>query len=307
MAAPRNISSGAANLAALCLLLAVAFTAGCDTVEPVDSSLLVVEGYLETGNPLPNIRLNRTLPPGSPYSAEEAAVKDAALHVLLDGKRIDYEADPQLRGVYIPKLTDDTLSAGQTYALHVRWSESVIETTGILPPRIQIDDVDVSVPEEPVSAVFLDSLSLADTLATGAYTGYIYPVEVTIRWDEAAVENESWVRLQLKPYAGISSTVIDLFLNSDEILRERERPVDDRGRRVWTGVYAVGVPEADAPMPGHGLRIALVRSGEDYARFAASKNAPARREPITNLNGAAGIFTAVSIDSLSIRIAQQGP
>src|SRR5690606_41576480 len=102
----------------------------------------------------------------------------------------------------------------------------------------------------------------------------------------------------------LSSTVIGRLMGADVVLRGGERDLRPGGTRRWRGRYAVGVPNASAPLPEHLLRVSVVRSGEDYARFATSKNEPDRREPITNLEGAVGIFTAVSVDSLRLTVSQ---
>lgn len=277
--------------------------AGCDVVEPVDDSILVVEGFLTTGAPLPQVRVQRTLLPGASFSPKDAAIVDAKIELEVAGNKVDYHAEKDRPGIYAPDPSDVEPRAGADYLFRARWHDEAIETRGILPEEIGIAGVDVSIPDEPVAAVFLDSLSLGDSLATGAYTGFIYPVEVEVRWSASEVD-DSWLRLQLKPYAAVSSSVIDLFLKSDAIVREADQEAGKAGERLWRGVYAVGVPDADAPMPDHQLRVSIVRSGEDYARFAASRDAPDRREPISNLDGAVGIFTAIAVDSLHVRVVQ---
>lgn len=285
------------------LLLSVGI--GCDTVEPVDSSTLVVEGFLNTGSPLPDVLLRRTVDPDRKWSGSEVAVTDAHVELAIRDTRIHYQPDPTRPGRYNPVRRDLVAEAGSPYHFVVDWGEQTVEAEGILPPKVDLVDVDLTIPEKPVSAVFLDSLSLGDTLATGAYTGYIYPIEVSVMWaGSEPPAATSWVRVQLKPYSAFSSTVIDLFLESDVVLREVEQELLPGETRRWRGLYAVGVPNANAPLPEHLLRVSVVRSGEDYARFATSKNEPDRREPITNLEGAVGIFTAVSVDSLRLTVSQ---
>ncbi len=288
---------------------ALAAAAGCDSVGPVDESQLVVEGFLDSGRPLAHVRVHRTLAPNTRYDADEAAVTDASVEVALGETTIRYAPDSGRRGLYRPDRNGFIPQAGQPYSFRASWKGNVAEASGTIPPEVAIADVSLSVPDVPVSAVLLDSLALSDSLSTGLYTGYIYPVEVTVQWNEAAAEgwspSDSWIRAQLKPFAAFSSPVVDLFLRSEEIFREGERSARV-GRRSWRGIYAVGVTEADDPMPEHHLRVSLLRSGPDYARFAASKDAPERREPITNLAGAVGIFAAVSVDSTLLYVVPNG-
>lgn len=300
------------SLLILCglILLAATTIAGCDTVTPVDDSRLVVEGFLTTGKPMPDIIVRRTLSPNRPYDSADAVVTNAAVEVVVGDARIVYDADPERRGVYVAGYAGDMVpAAGDRYAFRAAWRGSVADGAGVLPPAVEISDVRLTVPEEPVSAVLLDSLALADSITTGLYTGYIYPIEVSLTWpvsiDTGWDPGESWMRAQLNPFATISSPVVDLFLRSEEIFREVEQPTID-GDRTWTGVYAVGVSSAEEALPSHRLRVSLVRSGVDYARFAASKDAPERREPLSNLNGASGIFAAVSVDSARYEVDTDG-
>ena len=292
------------------LLAAVVLMSGCDSLAPVEESRMVVEGYLNSGQPLPSIEVRRTLSPSEPYDAAKAAVSDAVVELELDGSSVRYESDSSRRGTYRPADPDSRpLSAGQPYAFRASWNGTVAEASGIIPPAIEITDVSVSVPDEPVSAVLLDSLALADSISTGLYTGYIYPIEVRIAWNDASAANwepdESWVRAQLTPIAEFSSPVVDLFLRSDEIFRELEQDISSGGR-TWTGVYAVGVAESDDVLPEHRLRVSVVRSGPEYARFAASKDTPERREPRSNLDGAVGVFAAIAVDSVHVDVEPNG-
>lgn len=295
---------------AVACLLAAAIVAGCDTVAPVDESRIVVHGFLNSGRPLPQIQVHHTLSPTGRYDASAAAVRDASVSVVLDGETVTYAPDSLRHGTY--RAADDshvTPGAGTRYEFRAVWRGEIAEASGTVPPEIDIVGVSVSVPVKPVSAVLLDSLALSDSLATGAYTGYIYPIEVAVEWSTASAAGwpgeNSWIRAQLQPIALFSSPVVDLFLQSDEIFREAEQNRSS-DRLTWTGVYAVGVAEADARLPEHRLRIALVRSGPDYARFAASRNAPERREPISNVNGGIGIFAAVSVDSTHLDVTRTG-
>lgn len=293
-------------------LLAAAFVAGsgCDTVTPVNESRLVVQGYLDSGRPLTDIHIRRTLSPSGGYVAEEAAVTDAVVEVFLGGRTIRYVPNSAHRGTYRPEdPTGLAPAAGQSYAFRAAWNGTMAEASGTVPPEIKILDVSLNVPDEPVSAVLLDSLDLSDSLATGLYTGFIYPIEVQVDWKAARTsgssDDKTWIRAQLKPFAAFSSPVVDLFLRSEEIFREDEQSLSS-GTRTWTGIYAVGVAEVDDPLPEHHLRVALVRSGPEYARFAASKGTPERREPVSNLTGAIGIFAAISVDSTHLYVEPNG-
>ncbi|MEX0822116.1 MAG: DUF4249 family protein [Rhodothermales bacterium] len=286
------------------------FGTACDTVAPVDESRLVVEGYLTSGGPLSTVQVRRTVSPNGPYDPARAAVDDATVELFIGGSTISFAPDSKEKGTYRPGSTGETMvAAGQSFSFRAAWRGTVAEASGIVPPTVKLGEVDVTVPDEPISAVLLDSLVLSDSIATGLYTGYIYPIEVAISWNDTTVQGwspeSSWIRAQIRPFSAFSSPVIDLFLRSDEIFREAEQMTID-GKRRWTGLYAVGVRNEDDPLPLHRVRISIVRSSSDYARFAASKDAPERREPVTNLSGAVGIFAAIAVDSVDVYVEPDG-
>ena len=274
--------------------------AGCDSLEGDEDPRLVVEGFVDAGKPLPRIRLNQTLAPDRPYDDSESAVTTADVALTIGAARIPYRSVDGQPGVYEP-VEERSANQGDPFSLEVAWLDSKAEASGIVPPLVRIERLEVRLPNAPVSAVLLDSLALSDSLAVGARTGFIYPIEVAISWRPEAGKEDLWVRAQLHPYTSFSSTVVDLFLRSDQILLEEDLP-SLNGLRTWTGVYAVGVEREEDPLPVHKLRVALVRSGVDYARFASTRNAPERRAPVSNVTGGVGIFTAISVDSTHLRI-----
>ncbi len=279
--------------------------AGCDSALPSDPDpTLVVEGFIDTGKPAPAIRLSRTASLTSLYDSIAAAVMDADVSVTIGSRTIDYAPDRDHPGRFRPVSVGGAVAEpGAAFSLNIAWNGDRVSASGTVPPPIRLLSADLVVPEEPVSAVLLDSLLLSDSLAVGAYKGFIYPIEVSLKWDSVVDSgSEFWVRAQLRPYSAFSSTVVDLFLRSEAIFSEDDAPSDDRGARTWTGVYAVGVDTIDAPFPDHALRISIIRSGRDYARFASSRGTPERREPLSNLEGAIGIFTAISVDSTRMHV-----
>lgn len=282
-----------------------AWLGGCDGTLPDDPNpLLVVEGFIETGKPLPAIRIRRAVSVAAAYDSEAAAASGAEIVVRIGARSISYVPDAARAGLYRPAEGNlVTALPGDLVTLDLTWQGRSASGAGIVPPAIEILSTAFRIPDEPVSAVLLDSLALSDSLSVDARQGFIYPIEVSLTWrDTGPTSRDFWVRAQLQPYATFSSSVVDLFLRSEEILEEESAPFAESGIRSWTGVYAVGVNDEDEPVPEHTLRVALIRSSQDYARFAATRRAPERREPISNLEGAIGIFTAISVDSTRIRL-----
>lgn len=279
----------------------------CDTVAPADVEQLVVEGFLETGKPLPPLYLQQTQSLEVAYpGAEASGIVDAQVTVTLEGQPIAYRPDPQQVGRYIPER-EQIVPAGAAYALDVAWQDVIAAAAGRVPPPITIDSFRVSVPEAPIQAIFLDSLDqITNDLEV---QGYIYAIEVELWWRttfaEVDADSAYWVQTQLRPTDELSSTVLDLFLLNTEILREREVAPDNTGQRIWAGVYAIRVDGESSPLPAHDLTISLLRSDEAYARFVSSSDTPERREPVSNIDGGIGIFSAISLDSVQLRVAPE--
>lgn len=288
-------------LARVGLVALVVVLARCDTVEPIEAEQLVVEGFLDAGKPMPPVVLRQTRPLADPYPLDAAtAVTDAHVLLQVGDQPVVYAPVPGRPGRYEPPGDAPVVPPRARYALTVRWRDQEARAGGLVPPPIGIDSIDVRVPDDPVQAVLIDSIGAA------ARQGFIYPIEVTVWWttpfEEVGADSAYWVRAQLKPVTSFSSTVVDLFLRTEQIVRERTLRRDERGRHAWTGVYAVPVASAAAPPPEHSLRVLLLRGYEDYARFASSRDAPERREPVSNVDGALGVFAGVALDSLRVRV-----
>lgn len=299
VAIARALRRGSAALGSLpgaFAVLALLVTGGCDLAGTTASDdLLVVEAFFEPGRAPAPVVLRRTQPFGA--SAEEA-VGGADVRVTLEGRTLAYHADPTRPGRYLPRPEADPVPAHAEFALDVRWEGRYVTARGRVPPPITIADVRVAAPAKPVEAVLLDSLQLGSP-GTGAEEGYVYPVEVTVAW---AGEAESyWIRTQLRPEAAFSSTVLDFFLQPEAVFAEAAAD-EVPGRRSWTGVYAVAVDGASDPLPPHRVRVALVRSDSSYARFAATRDDPARRDPLSNVDGGLGVAAGLAVDSLTLQV-----
>lgn len=289
------------------LLAALLLWTGCDTVEPGGDTRLVVEAFLDAGRPAPPLILRRTAALGDPVADRPAEA--ATVHLTLDGVPVPYAPDPARPGQYVPAARPPLVPPRARYDLRVDWRDQTATAGGTVPPPIHLDSVRLRIPARPVRAILLDSLDFGlDSLNVDvdARQGFIYPVEVTLWWrvgfDEAGPDSAYWVQTRLRPRQGFSSRLIDFFLLPEAVFRERDVPQDGAGRRAWTGVYAVPVDDEADPLPVHGLTVALLRSGQDYARFVTSRDAPERREPRSNVTGALGIVAGLSVDSLFVEV-----
>ena len=292
------------------LLLAAGLVLGlarCDwSSAPVEDDALVVETFLETGQPLPVVELRRTRPLTVPSGDSAEGAVGASVVLEVDGTPYAYESAGR-PGRYEPP-TAAPVPPDVPWRLAVQWEDTTARAWGRTPASIAVTEVCVGASEAPVRAVQVDSLR-RDSLDIPADVGYIYPVDVTVRWEgngpASAPDTSTWVRAQLRPDATpFPSEVVEFFLQPAEIRREDAYPRRGATAR-WRGVYAVPVDSSTAPLPRHSLTTALVRGDTAFAAFAQTRTDPERREPISNVDGALGIATAVSVDSL-VRSVEPG-
>ncbi|MFQ5568384.1 MAG: hypothetical protein ACE5G0_01840 [Rhodothermales bacterium] len=299
------------------LAAGMVFWARCDTVAPQEDALLVVEAFVDAEKPLPAIRLWQTRPLDQPYPFDEGtAIAGAEMAVMVDAQRMTYQPVDGRPGFYEPAQQGaQPVPSRALLAFEAEWSDQRATATSVVPPALVLDDVAVHVPDEPVDGIILDSLFFdpvkldslqLDSLKTGAEQGLVYLVEVTLRWTvdfpEVGADSAYWIRTQLKPLLPSRPTFDDFFFRPEQIRRERSTDRDDRGRRTWTGVYAVPVETRETPLPAHALRVSIVRCNQDYARFVSSRDNPERREPVSNVQGAIGIFVGLSVDSVRVQV-----
>lgn len=282
-------------------------TVQCDLTSPVERHSLVVQAFLETGRSLPTIKLRRTRPLGNPGDRRANAATGASVELTLDGQTISYEA-ADAPGRYRPVPGSREVAARTPWSLTVRWNGEQAQAQGVTPPLIRIREMCVEVSPEPVEAILVDSLR-RDSLDIPAEQGFIYPVDVALRWsaDRLSLTDDTthWVRPRLSPDTTESSSrVVSFFLQPDEVRRE-DRFAIRSDQRQWRGVYAVPVEDSTSAFPRHDLTATLVRGDTSFAAFARSRNDPDRREPISNVRGGLGIATAVAADSLR-RVVEPG-
>lgn len=81
-------------------LCAALFVGGCDLLNPSEfSAEVVISGFLSAGDPLPEVRLTRTVPVGDSYDLESAAVRngDVRIQLLTDDGSVETEYEYQFQ------------------------------------------------------------------------------------------------------------------------------------------------------------------------------------------------------------------
>lgn len=285
-------------------VLAAVLLVRCDfSGSAQDASRLVVEAFFVSEEPLPPIQLRQTRglnDPVLPGDPDADAARGATVRLSLNGDTVRYvESDEP--GRYEP-LQPRRVPSGASYRLLVEWEGERASAGGIVPAPINIETTCLSIPSTPVEAILVDSLR-RDSLDIPAEQGFIFPIDVTLRWPgrqevaDAPASVPSWVRAELDPSATFSSSVVDFFLQPVEVDREVDFPATSTGRE-WTGVYAISVDAVDDPLPEHAVTVALARGDSAFASFSTSRTDPERREPVSNVDGAVGIATALALDTL---------
>ncbi len=295
---------------AFCIFATLLLLTGCDSIEPTADNLLVVEGFLDAGKPLPRVSITRAQPlaiendaPTGAIDAATDAVTDADLSLVINGTPVPYRAVAASPGIYEPASSVfSVVPPHARFSAEVTWQSQRATTADVVPPPITIDDVSIRIPAAPVSAVLVDTLRL-DNPEVGARKGFIYPIDVSVSWQqENTADTTFWVEARLKPQSAFSSTVLDVFLLTEDVQVEDSLRTAGSIQHTWSGVYAIPVADSLAPAPAHFLTVQLTRGTKAYADFAASRNAPERREPVSNITGAIGILAGISLDAIVFEV-----
>lgn len=287
-----------------CILLLA--TTRCDLAGEPDPSTLVVEAFLEAGEPLPPVQLRQTRDLRDPVPPDDSladAAVGADLRIAVAGDTVRY-VPGDAPGTYVPTRSV-TVPPGAAFYLEARWEGERGVASGTVPPRISIRSACLTVPPSPVEAILVDSLR-RDSLDIPAEQGFIFPVDVTLNWDQEPEVETMWVRAGLQPSSDFSSGVVELFLQPTEVSRESDFLAESslQRERQWTGVYAVSASDSTAPIVAHRITVSLTRGDSAFAAFASSRTDPERREPVSNVDGAIGIATAISLDTLGFDVPE---
>ena len=278
---------------------------GCDSVEPTQDDLLVVEGFLNAGAPFPPIKLSTALALSDLTQNQQQALEDVQVKMLVDDQLVRYGPSEEV-GQYLPiDNLLDVVPANAEFKAEIQWQGQTATVEDMIPPPIVIEYVEIDVPQSPVTAILVDTLRF-DSPEVGARQGYIYAIDVTMRWSPAvpiAEDSTFWIETRLIPQSDFSSTVLDVFLLTEEVrLESAFASSSNAPQMTWSGVYAIPVADSLAPPPEHNVTIQLIRSTQAYADFAASRHTPERREPVSNIDGAIGVLAGIALDSIEFEV-----
>lgn len=307
------------------VLLQVLLLAGCTPErDPLELFVqdgvgqLVVEGVLIVDQPLPAVRLSRTMPPQEPFSWEEAREDGAAVVILVDGREeVPYRQSWLAGGVYVPMAYEPpVVQPSTTYELVVTTGtgESLRAVT-TTPRRFAVDSWTLLDPEGREVLRDLQTFREAGGLIYEAPENQLAYgeglLETRFTGTTAADLEASGFQLALFSLDLGSDYVIDPPFFEDEDFESLDRVgsspavTAERGavRLPWFSIYYEGrhlykvfavdrnwfdyirsVPEADVGLGFGG------NAGDNFA------------SPIFNVDGGIGLFASGSVDSVGFTI-----
>lgn len=279
---------------------------------------LVVEGVLIVGQPLPPVRLSRTLPPGAPYTWEGAAENLATVVIIADGSdAIPYSQYGLAPGVYLPpEYVVTVVAPGTTYDLFVETAVGEFLHAMTTTPR----------PFQVASWTLVDAAGLTDVraLRTFAQAGdLVYDAaENQLVYAEGLLEArfQGTTATDLGA-AGFQLALFSLDLDSDYVIdppffeEEDFADLDRAGSSpaVTAESGAVRLPWFSIYYEGRHLYkvFAVDRNWFDYIRsipeanvgFGFGGNAGDNfASPIFHVSGGIGLFGSAAVDSVGFRI-----
>ncbi len=281
---------------------------GCDFAPAsIEDGEPVVETYLVADEPLPRIRLTRTVEITSGYSASALAIRDASVEVRLAG--LDGSADvffsyvhsPSEPGIYEPESTDLILP-GRTYHL-----SATVESTGeeitastTVPTRFEISRVSshtvVYQSETPYTLDITDSfypgrraIYVQSILALEPDTCELTPLYLYDLYD--LYEDDDFDCTQLSPYM------------LDQILLNASPPLNEQSYEVNPdGTIAVPLPWFAVAFYGDALvgTAAIDDALYDFMRYQSVQTNGGTLSPgeipnvLDHINGGRGIFSSMA-------------
>jgi hypothetical protein len=280
---------------------------------PSESNTVVVDAILIVDRPLPYVDLRRAAPPGSPYSAAEAALTEATVSILNDEEIFDYEPDPAVPGRYQPVDFATLVTPGSLYQLRVLLeNDPEIRATTVTPPRVRIEEVvllDEAFEEE------VRNLRLFDELGETVYDAAENQIEFGVGLLETRLQMQGKAasfQFGVMNLESASPLLIDsdFFVDDQNDLRRDEaspllRLEEGALFLPWNGIYYAG---------RHKVRLYAV--DQNWFDLVRTDNVDSDREggqtgqsfqrPLFNIDNGIGLFASASVDSFGFFVRGKG-
>lgn len=275
----------------LCVLL-VAYCTRTPT-EPIFEQDIIVNAYLIVGHGIDSVFIGKSLPIQEAYSEAEAAISTVEISITVDGHAYDLTEYDDRSGAYF--LPEDSLivTPGKTYHLEVIADGRRVRASTTAPGQVRIQSLNT------------------DT----SYYPYPEPEKATrfeITWNPVDLAAAYEVSI-------ISKTPVELVdFGMDQLVEHRLEAFDyDTLKAFWpTTDFPVGKNETSIEIPwfvfgyygAYTLKLYaiddnlwdLAASGVVYAPQSSEYE-----QPVYNVEGGIGIFSAVSVDSVHIHVKKQ--
>jgi hypothetical protein len=276
--------------------------------------LTVVDAVLIVGNPVPAVRVSKTLPANEPWSAEAAAEQGAEVTIVWDSlgtdARIPYEEVSGGAGLYRP-LQAPIVREGTTYRLRVRTSGGhVVRARTTTPSRLSVREW-VQLNEDLSTRGTLKTYAdLGDSVYDAPENRIVYQeglLEARFERGESAAYQVGLISLDPG-----SPVVLDADFLSDEDIAELERAVssppldapDSYVRLPWFAIFFEG---------RYKIRVCaidrnwydLARSAPEFGGAQGNFGGTAGDQAdvaIFHVEGGIGLFASGSIDSIGLRV-----
>lgn len=283
---------------------------GCDATNPTDfQSEVVVEGYLEAGRRLPDLRVSRTVPLDATYDTEETGISGAVVKIRLLDEAGGIEAEYDYRnsdanvGLYFPASGwNDTPSVQplRSYELYVDapGGPGPITSRTLVPDTFFVADVSAD------SVEYLSNRQLTFLLSPTEYPGRqnIYLIS-TVALDARETT--------LTPFAqglltGSELTFEDLRARTAPLLNESNFERTEEGlvsiRFPWIGIYFYGRNEI--------LVSAIDENLHDFVRSQSVQQGGSTLPPgeipnvLEHVEGGRGIFGSYARAKLTVFVSR---
>ncbi len=261
-----------------CLLVALALTYGCDSVDVrPDDALLVVEAYLYAGEPVEAIRITRVVSLASGDSVA-APVLDASVRLVRDGSAyaLSRVGDD---GRYAYLGTDLSVDAGDVFVLEVQAEGHHLAAETTVPPP-------------PVGVALSGTVLRVPGVVRGTRDNFL-----TITWDNPD---------RALHYVVVESLTADepTYILPDDV---RERIGAFRLVTVPTDANYHDVNARSLQVLGP-HRATVYRVNQEYADLYENRQQDSRdlNEPPSNINGGLGVFSAFSSHAVTFVVELDG-
>ncbi len=281
---------------------------GCDTLEPGSyEAEVVVEGYLEAGAPLSEIRVSRTVALDTIYNSSSAGIDDAQVSVrLLDaaGEVVEshpYRSSPGQRGVYLPESILGQMPLVRPLQMYELFVDVPSESRPIRASTF-VPDTFTTVRSGPDSVVYRSSEQYTFLVSPTEYPGRQNIFLFTTTALEGRVD-------QLTPFA---RRLLDNSELSIDDLREQSTPTlnEDNFQQVENGFLRIRFPWLGVSFFGANI-IAVNTLDDNLYDFIRSQSVqqggstlPPGEIPnaLEHVEGGRGVFGSYARSSLRIYV-----